>query len=131
MKTRTAWGIVGLVLILACGAPTGGCGCTPFEYSTYFVGFVTKNTMPATGTRVTASVFETDCRSRAASVVYLAPFGAVVDSGGHYRFNLRTAVRDTLCARIVARSATDSVVRDSVSVLMGTVDTVRTDLTFP
>ena len=119
------------VILLACGTPTGGCSCSPLTYQIHFVGFVTKNQAPVTGTRVTASVLDTDCQSTAGALAYLAPNGAVIDSTGHYRFELQTWRPDTLCARLVARAGTDSAVRDSVRVQIPSVDTVRVDFTLP
>ena len=80
---------------------------------------------------MTASVLDADCQSKAVALTYLAPNGSVVDSTGHYRFELQTWRPDTLCARVVARNAVDSVVRDSVSVPIPPVDTVRVDFTLP
>jgi len=85
------------VILLACGTPTGGCSCSPLTYQIHFVGFVTKNQAPVTGTRVTASVLDTDCQSTAGALAYLAPNGAVIDSTGHYGLNFRRGDQ-TLCA---------------------------------
>ena len=85
---------------------------------------------------MTASVLDTDCRSKAVALQYLAVNGSVVDSTGRYRFALYTHRPDTLCARLVARAGTDSTVRDSVSVPIPTLefaveDTVRVDFVLP
>ena len=119
------------VIVLACGTPTSTCGCSPLTYQIHFVGFVTSPQGSASGARVLASVRDTDCQSVAGAVAYLAPNGALVDSAGHYRFELQTWRPDTLCARIVARASADSAVRDSVPVPIPSSDTIRIDLALP
>jgi len=122
---------IALAAFLACATPTGGCSCSPPNYQIHFVGFVTNTGGAVVGARVKASVFDVDCHSAPGSVAYLAPDGSLTDSTGHYRSELQTSFADTLCARLVARTASDSSVRDSVSVRIPSADTVRVDLTFP
>jgi hypothetical protein len=131
MTPRQAITSVLFAIVLACGTPTGGCSCSPPDYQIHFVGFVMNSQGPVTGAQVTASVLDTDCQSTPGALVYLAPNGAVADSTGHYRFELQTWRPDTLCARLVARAATDSTVRDSVSVPIPPADTVRVDFSLP
>lgn len=52
---------------------------------------------------------------------------------GHYAFSLALMTPDTLCLRLVARSATDSAVRDKVSVplMLPPIDTVQVDFVLP
>jgi len=123
--------ILAVVGLLACVTPTGGCACSPPTFQIHFVGFVTNDGGPVLGSSVTASVLDTDCQSRAGALSYLAPNGSLVDSTGHYRFELQTWRPDTLCARLVARSASDSSVRDNVLVSIPPTDTVRVDFTLP
>lgn len=119
------------VVLLACATPNDTCGCSPLTFQTHFVGFVADGNGPVGGARVTASIFMEDCQAAATTVVYLAHNGAVVDSAGRYRFELRLWRPDTLCARLVARAASDSFVRDTVPVIVLGGDSVRVDFTFP
>ena len=129
MPSKQVLLVLGVIAFLACGTPTGGCSCQSFTYQSHFVGFVTASAGPVSGTRVTASVYARDCRSTAGSLSYLAANGALTDSLGRYRFEFQTSRADTLCARLVAHTASDSSVRDSVAVQIPP-DTVRVDFAF-
>jgi len=131
MSSKSAIITLTFVALLACGAPTGGCSCSPRPPHTDFVGFVTGSNGPVNGARVTESVFTRDCQSPAPADVYVQSSGAVADATGHYGLALSTDRPDTLCARLVAQTSTDSVVRDSILVQVFMQDSLRVDFHFP
>jgi hypothetical protein len=131
VTTKFAITTVAFAAVLACGTPTGGCGCSPVPpVETHLVGLVTNGNGPVTDAQVTARVFPEDCPSVGNTRVY-AHREAVVDAAGHFDFQLETRQPDTLCARLVARSASDSIVRDSVRVFVLGNDSTRVDFVFP
>lgn len=115
--------------LLACDATTS-CGCSPPIYEADIQGFVTNNTGPVVDARVTAVISSTACQGAAVEQVY-ASRDTTVDSTGRYRFIIATGRADTLCARLVAHAGSDSLVRDQVSVVTPSYDSVRVDFTFP
>jgi len=130
--TGRFWTITSMaVALLACGTPTGGCGCSPPpNYEAALVGLVTNGNGPAVDAEVTAAIFSADCQAASRGPVY-AQRHDTVDSNGHYRFFLQTQRPDTLCARLVAHAGTDSLVRDQVPVITPGTDSVHVDFTFP
>lgn len=119
-----------VVALLACRTTTG-CGCSPpISYEADIVGFVMNGGGPVVSARVTTVISSSDCHAASVEPV-TAMRETTVDSTGRYRFTVETRRADTLCARLVAHAASDSVVHERVPVITSHYDSVRIDFTFP
>jgi hypothetical protein len=74
------------VVILACGTPTGGCGCSPVPPQTHVAGIVSSAAGPISGAQITVSVTASDCASPAQTIVYVPATGIPTDATGRYDF---------------------------------------------
>src|SRR3989442_9544842 len=98
MSSKPAIITLTFVALLACGAPTGGCSCSPRPPPTDFFGFVTGSNGPLNGARVTESVFTRDCQFPPPADVYVQSSGSVVDATGYYPLPLAPSQPCTPCA---------------------------------
>jgi len=124
------WIRAGVVAVIAaCMTPTGGCGCTPRAYSVHFVGFVLDSTGAPLSATVTASYRDRSCAAGLPPLQVLTDGNGATNADGRYRLGALIFQPDTVCARVVARSAagTDSSVRDNLVVGITGYDTLRMD----
>ena len=131
--SRKFWIITsGIVALLACSSAIDSCGCSPAPFfEKHLVGFVKSGNSPVTSARVSAVFLASDCNGPKPTSTD-GDTEDVVDQTGHYQINLGGYAPDTLCARLAARSGSDSLVRDSVEVIMSTRrDSVQVNFTFP
>ena len=121
------------IALLACNDPVCGCSPPPPEYTTHVVGFVRDTAGAPAAATVIALFRDLQCGGPAVTAEgaagWRADTGVAVVPTGRYAMHVVTAVRDTLCVVLVARSATRQAVRDSLRLAAFATDTVRVDFT--